>query len=74
MYYIADIVGLRVASQRCRALAASSDDGFASLSYAQLAEELDSMIAMRETALAAERAARLDPGGSRLDQIADGRA
>jgi hypothetical protein len=60
-YRTADIVGLRVASRRCRALAASSDDGFASLSYAQLAEEIDAMIAIREAAIETERGARLEP-------------
>ena len=55
----ADVVELRVASKRCRALAASSENGFASLSYAQLAEEIDGMIAVREAAIERERAARL---------------
>jgi len=54
-----EVVELRVASKRCRALAASSENGFASLSYAQLAEEIDGMIAVREAAIERERAARL---------------
>jgi len=53
-----DIVGLRAASNRCRALSASSDDGLASLGYAQLAEEIDGMIAAREAAIETERRAR----------------
>jgi hypothetical protein len=51
-----DIAGLRMAAQRCHALAASSDDGFASLSYAQLAEEIDRMIAACEATIETERA------------------
>jgi hypothetical protein len=58
MYYrTTDIIGLRVASECCRALAASSDGGFETLSYAQLAEEIDCMIAIRESASATERSA-----------------
>jgi hypothetical protein len=58
--HAADIVGLRAASKRCRALSASSDDGFASLGYAQLAEEIDGMIAAREAAIETERRARAE--------------
>jgi hypothetical protein len=57
-YCTTDIISLRGAAKRCRALAASSDDGFASLSYAQLAEEIDGMIAIREAAIEPERKAR----------------
>jgi hypothetical protein len=57
-YRMTDIVSLRVASKRCRALADSSDDGLASLSYAQLAEEIDAMIAVREAAIVASRTAK----------------
>lgn len=69
MYYrTTDVVELRVASQRCRALAASSEDGFASLSYAQLAEEIDGMIAVREAAIEHERGARLDRTAKSADK------
>lgn len=69
MYYrTTDVVELRVASRRCRALAASSEDGFASLSYAQLAEEIDGMIAVREAAIERERDARLDPTSQSADK------
>jgi hypothetical protein len=59
MYYRStDVIRLRVASKRCRVLAVSSDDGFAALSYAQLAEEIDGMIAIREAAMMMERTAK----------------
>jgi hypothetical protein len=62
MYYrTTDIISLRVAAKRCRVLAASSDDGFAALSYAQLAEEIDRMIAVREAAIETDRTARRAP-------------
>jgi hypothetical protein len=57
-YRTTDIISLRAASKRCRALAASSHDGFASLSYAQLAEEIDGMIAIREAGIETERTAK----------------
>jgi hypothetical protein len=49
LYYPKDIVGLRKAAKQCRELAATAEDGFVSLSYAQLADEIDAMIAIRET-------------------------
>jgi hypothetical protein len=45
----ADTIRLRQAAQHCHALAAESDDGFGALSYAQLADEIDTMVAVRET-------------------------
>jgi hypothetical protein len=64
-----DVVELRVASKRCRALAASSEDGFGSLSYAQLADEIDRMIAVREAAIEQERGARLDRTSRSADKL-----
>jgi hypothetical protein len=57
-YRTTDIIRLRVAAKRCRARAASSRDGLASLSYARLAEEIDGMIAVREAATETERTAK----------------
>lgn len=47
-YQMIEIIRLREACRRCRAIAASSEDGFVALSYSQLAEEIDEMIAVRE--------------------------
>jgi hypothetical protein len=55
-YHMTDIISLRKASRRCRAMAASNDDGLPALSYAQLADEIDGMIVIREAAIAAKRA------------------
>jgi hypothetical protein len=55
-YRMTDIIRLRSASGRCRAMAASSDDGLAAFSYVQLADEIDGMIVIREAAFATERA------------------
>lgn len=55
-----DIGSLREAARRCRARAEAVDGGFAALSYAQLADEIDSMIVVRKAAIAAERAATAD--------------
>lgn len=62
-YRTTDIISLRAAAKRCRALAASSNDGLASLSYAQLAEEIDDMIAVREAATVTERTAKASRQG-----------
>jgi hypothetical protein len=62
MYYrTTDIISLRAAAKRCRVLAVASDDGFAALSYAQLAEEIDRMIAVREAAIATDRRTPIKP-------------
>lgn len=45
----ADTIRLRQAAQHCHALAVESDDGFGALSYAQLADEIDHIVAVRET-------------------------
>jgi hypothetical protein len=58
LYSPKDIVGLRQAARRCRALAAAAEDGFASLSYAQLADEIEAMIAARQAAAGTEFVAR----------------
>jgi len=57
-YRMTDIMRLREASQRCRASAEASDDGLSALSYAQLADEIDGMLFVREANLAADRAQR----------------
>jgi hypothetical protein len=57
----ADTIRLRQAAQHCHALAAESDDGFGALSYAQLADEIDSIVAVRAT----PAAARADVSGQR---------
>ncbi len=58
LYCPNDIAGLRHAARQCRELAAAAEDGFASLSYAQLADEIDGMIAAREVALGTDFIAR----------------
>ena len=57
-YRMTDIMRLREASQRCHARAEASDDGLSALSYAQLADEIDGMLVVREANLAADRALR----------------
>ena len=59
-----DIAGLRLAARRCRARAEVADGGLAALTYAQLADEIDGMIAAREAAIAEQRAAREAPAGT----------
>jgi hypothetical protein len=44
-----ETIRLRQAAQHCHALAAESDDGFGALSYAQFADEIDSIVAVRES-------------------------
>jgi hypothetical protein len=61
-YRMTDIVRLRAASRRCRAKAAATADGLGALSYAQLADEIDGMLIIREADLAAERARRGELG------------
>lgn len=51
-YDARDIMSLRQAAKSCRELAAWVEDGFSSLSYAQLADEIEKMILIRETAVA----------------------
>ena len=63
-YDARDIMSLRQAAKSCRELAAWVDDGFSSLSYAQLADEIENMIAVRETGAATSGAA--EAGRKRL--------
>jgi hypothetical protein len=55
-YGMPDIMRLREAARGCRAIAEASDDGLSALSYAQLADEIDGMLVIREANLAADRA------------------
>ena len=55
-YCMTGVSTLREASRRWRAFADASDDGLSALSYAQLADEIDGMIGLRETAIATAHA------------------
>jgi hypothetical protein len=55
-YCTTNVSTLREASRRWRAFADASDDGLSALSYAQLADEIDGMIDLHETAIAPARA------------------
>ncbi len=51
-----DIVRLRGVASSFHAKAMSTDDGLSALSYAQLADEIDGMLIIRDVDLLAERA------------------
>jgi hypothetical protein len=55
-YRVKELIRLRKAEEMCRGRAAAAEDGFAALSYAQLADEISVQIVEREAALAGERA------------------
>ncbi len=51
-----DIVRLRGVASSFHAKAMATDDGLSALSYAQLADEIDGMLIIRDVDLIAERA------------------